>query len=203
MLMMYVKIAGLLFGGFLIGCIVGGFFQRLFSYDAAQAYQREKIGGQHGEGTHLLHDEPYTSVMDSLETKSMSVSGALQSNLHGYEQISPAMATSYTTSSTSHVNAAPVNDVLTEGDSDLEMKRPMGLFAPRDDRADDLKLIKGIGPTNERKLNQIGIYHFDQIAGWSYEEAEWINSFLEFPGRVAREEWVKQAQEFVRNSGRV
>lgn len=72
--------------------------------------------------------------------------------------------------------------------------RPAALARPRDDRPDDLKVIKGIGPQNEARLNALGIYHLDQIAGWSAEEARWIGSYLAFPGRIEREDWVGQAR---------
>ena len=39
--------------------------------------------------------------------------------------------------------------------------------APRGGKADKLTLIKGIGPVNEKKLNEHGIFHFDQIAAWT------------------------------------
>ncbi len=41
------------------------------------------------------------------------------------------------------------------------------LSAPRGGQADRLILIKGIGPVNEKKLNDHGIFHFDQIAAWT------------------------------------
>ena len=41
------------------------------------------------------------------------------------------------------------------------------LSAPRGGKADRLTLIKGIGPVNERKLNEHGVFHFDQIAAWT------------------------------------
>ncbi|WP_306262528.1 hypothetical protein [Pararhizobium sp. IMCC21322] len=72
--------------------------------------------------------------------------------------------------------------------------KPERLSAPRDGDADDLKRVKGIGPANEKKLNAFGVYHFDQIANWSAEQAEWIGKELSFPGRIEREEWIEQAK---------
>lgn len=72
--------------------------------------------------------------------------------------------------------------------------RPAALLAARGGQADDLKRIRGIGPQNEARLNSLGIYHFDQIAAWSPEEARWVGSYLAFPGRIEREDWVIQAQ---------
>ncbi|MCA3629100.1 MAG: hypothetical protein IOC35_02110, partial [Methylobacterium sp.] len=39
------------------------------------------------------------------------------------------------------------------------------------------------------------IWHFDQIAGWSAEEVQWVGSYLAFPGRIERENWVEQARQ--------
>lgn len=72
--------------------------------------------------------------------------------------------------------------------------KPERLKAPRDGEADDLKRVKGIGPANEKKLNAFGIYHFDQIANWSAEQAEFIGKELSFPGRIEREDWIEQAK---------
>lgn len=72
--------------------------------------------------------------------------------------------------------------------------RPAAFAGPRDGVPDDLKRIKGIGPQNEARLNALGIFHFDQIAGWTAEESRWVGSYLAFPGRIEREDWVGQAR---------
>ena len=61
---------------------------------------------------------------------------------------------------------------------------------------DDLQIIKGIGPFIEEKLNALGIYMFIQIARMTPELEEEVNVAIEFfPGRVKRDQWVKQAKE--------
>jgi branched-chain amino acid transport system ATP-binding protein len=72
--------------------------------------------------------------------------------------------------------------------------RPAGLDAPRAEGQDDLTRIKGIGPVNAGKLNRLGIWHFDQIAAWTEVEVEWVGSYLAFPGRIEREDWIGQAK---------
>ncbi|WP_424974022.1 NADH-quinone oxidoreductase subunit E [Dinoroseobacter sp. S124A] len=73
--------------------------------------------------------------------------------------------------------------------------KPAMLSAARDEGADDLKKIKGVGPKLETMLNGMGIYHFDQIAGWSEAELAWVDDNLEgFKGRASRDEWVAQAK---------
>ncbi len=78
--------------------------------------------------------------------------------------------------------------------------RPAGLDAPRAGGADDLTVIKGIGPVNAGKLNGLGIWHFEQIASWREEEIEWVGSYLSFPGRIEREDWVGQAQSLTKST---
>jgi len=71
--------------------------------------------------------------------------------------------------------------------------RPQGIAAP-EGNADDLKLIKGVGPKNEKISNALGIYHFRQIANWTPEEAIWVGHHMAFPGRIEREHWIPQAK---------
>ncbi len=73
--------------------------------------------------------------------------------------------------------------------------RPVPLPGPRGGRKDDLKRIKGVGPKIEKTLNELGIYHFDQIAGWSPKTVEWINGFISFKDRIQREKWIEQAKK--------
>lgn len=75
-------------------------------------------------------------------------------------------------------------------------KKPRTMKAPRTAGADDLKMIKGVGPKLETMLNELGFYHFDQIAGWSAAEVAWVNDNLAgFKGRVSRDNWVEQARK--------
>jgi len=75
-----------------------------------------------------------------------------------------------------------------------EPSRPVGIDAPFSDKADDLKLIKGIGAKNEKICNDLGVFHFAQIADWSSDEAAWVGHHMAFPGRVEREHWIPQAK---------
>ncbi len=77
--------------------------------------------------------------------------------------------------------------------------QPQKLDAPVG-TADDLKQISGVGPVLERKLNELGIYHFWQIAGWSEDEITWVDGFLNFKGRIQRDEWITQASKLAATS---
>ena len=67
--------------------------------------------------------------------------------------------------------------------------------ASEDDK-DDLKNIKGIGPFLEEKLNALGIYTYKQISNMTPELEDQVNEAIEFfPGRIKRDNWVKQAKD--------
>ena len=81
-----------------------------------------------------------------------------------------------------------------EGEDRHEGVRPIGFVDPQGGRHDDLKRIRGVGPQNEGRLHALGVWHFSQIAAWTQENALWVGSYLAFPGRIEREEWIAQAK---------
>ena len=74
-----------------------------------------------------------------------------------------------------------------------EAWKPHGFSSPPQD-IDDLKRIKGVGPVIEKTLNGLGVYQFDQIKQWDGNNTAWVENFLAFPGRIAREEWIEQSK---------
>ena len=61
---------------------------------------------------------------------------------------------------------------------------------------DDLKLISGIGPGLEKKLNAEGIHTFQQIAALKKSDIKRLeNNVIKFPGRIQRDKWVQQAKK--------
>jgi len=83
----------------------------------------------------------------------------------------------------------------TDADAPQAGKKPRTMKAPRKAGADDLKMIKGVGPKLEKLLNTLGFFHFDQVAKWTEEELAWVDQNLEgFKGRASRDEWVSQAK---------
>lgn len=73
--------------------------------------------------------------------------------------------------------------------------RPATLKAPRGGKADNLKLVWGIGPKIEKLLNRLGFFHFDQLVTLTEAELVWIDDNLEnFRGRASRDRWKVQAQ---------
>ena len=69
-------------------------------------------------------------------------------------------------------------------------KRPKG-------EADDLARIKGLGADLAGQLNGLGVIKFDQIANFSDDDIANVDETLSLGGRIEKEDWVRQAQEFV------
>src|SRR5246500_5355167 len=60
--------------------------------------------------------------------------------------------------------------------------------------ADDLKKLAGVSPTIEKRLNDLGVFHFWQIAELGGDDAHKIGEEIGLPGRI--EGWIAQAKEF-------
>ncbi|MGC1505170.1 MAG: hypothetical protein WA782_13660 [Sulfitobacter sp.] len=72
--------------------------------------------------------------------------------------------------------------------------KPQVYDTPPATGSDDLKQISGVGPKLEQTLNELGIYRFEQVAGWRKKEIEWVDARLRFKGRIARDDWMSQAK---------
>ena len=59
--------------------------------------------------------------------------------------------------------------------------------------ADDLKKLQHVSPTIEKKLNDLGIFHYWQIAALGPEVAHKIGEEVGLPGRV--EAWISKSKE--------
>lgn len=64
---------------------------------------------------------------------------------------------------------------------------------------DDLEQLKGVGPKFAQRLNECGIYRYDQLAGLNENEAEMLDGKLgPFKGRLARDRVIDQARYLAR-----
>ena len=71
--------------------------------------------------------------------------------------------------------------------------QPEMLKAPKG-KADDLKKLKGVGPKLEGTLNELGVFHFWQVAAWTDDDVAWVDERLKFKGRIERDGWIDQAK---------
>ncbi len=83
--------------------------------------------------------------------------------------------------------AAPKKATPAKAAGPERLKKPNG-------KADDLKLISGVGPKLERTLNGLGFWHFAQIAKWKKADVAIVDDQLSFKGRIERDDWIKQAK---------
>ncbi|MBU6319131.1 MAG: hypothetical protein KGS00_05720 [Alphaproteobacteria bacterium] len=81
------------------------------------------------------------------------------------------------------------------GEAGASMIRHPGLSlpAPRAEGPDPLQRLSGLGPSIERRLHDVGIFHFDQLARMSEEDAKWLDAQLGGAGRVRFENWIAEA----------
>lgn len=104
----------------------------------------------------------------------------LEAQLAGQDQQAPAAAD------------AGSDNASTGGDA----PKPDWLLDAPDGEADDLKRIKGVGPVMERTLNELGIYHFRQVAKLDDAGIEWVSANIStFPDRIRRDNWAQQAHD--------
>ena len=89
------------------------------------------------------------------------------------------------------IGAARKKSVASDKPSLSDANRPPKIDAPA--TPDNLKLISGVGPVLEGILHSLGIYTFAQVAAWTQAEREWVDGYLNFKGRIDRDDWVKQA----------
>jgi predicted flap endonuclease-1-like 5' DNA nuclease len=69
-----------------------------------------------------------------------------------------------------------------------------GISPADEEEKDDLKIIGGIGPGIEKKLNGLGIISFKQISELTEESTHRISAAIKFfPGRIERDRWIEQA----------
>lgn len=72
----------------------------------------------------------------------------------------------------------------------IKFKKPKG-------EPDDIKAIKGIEDVYGKKLNDMGIITFAQIANLTDEEIAFLDDHLVLRGRFEREDWAGQARELM------
>ena len=71
-----------------------------------------------------------------------------------------------------------------------------GIEAARGE-ADDLKRITGINGKLEQKLNDLGVFHFWQIADLDADNALLLDRAIRGKGQIDREKWIDQAKKLV------
>jgi len=92
--------------------------------------------------------------------------------------------------------AKPAKETRSKALEPEDFRRPAEMAKPA--APDDLTLISGVGPKLEQVLNGLGVWTFAQIAAWQPEEVAWVDDYLQFTGRIDRDDWIAQAIELAK-----
>ena len=71
-----------------------------------------------------------------------------------------------------------------------------GIEAPRGE-ADDLKRLPNVNGKLEQRLNDLGVFHFWQIADLDPEMGQALDRALRLKGRVTQEDWIGAAKKLI------
>jgi predicted flap endonuclease-1-like 5' DNA nuclease len=132
-----------------------------------------------------LSDEDKAIIDTALHNMPISVQHLLDSNDDAQDDLN---------------SQAPTREGINKEQAIAAVKASLGSKLPlaNVDLKDDLKKINGIGPFIERKLNDLGIYTFEQVSKFDEELIEQITDAIEFfPGRIVRDNWVEQAKALI------
>ena len=95
-------------------------------------------------------------------------------------------------------NRAFSEDVLTEKLIKSDIKDPISyerIGKATIEERNDLQKITGIGPYTEEKLNELGIYTFEQISRFNNEDILAVTKLIKFfPDRIKKDRWVAKAK---------
>jgi len=101
------------------------------------------------------------------------------------------------------VSTEEIEDMDVEA-AKAKLRAAIGAQIPQatSEERDDLKQINGVGPFIEEKLNDLGIYTFEQISQLDEALIETLTNAIEFfPGRIERDDWVGQADRLFYTKG--
>ena len=83
--------------------------------------------------------------------------------------------------------------ILERQDARGKKKATLKRFTKPKGPADDLKLIEGLTPELEKKLNKVGLIQFAQIANLTDEEIARIDDALSMGGQIEHDDWSARA----------
>ncbi|MCL5778714.1 hypothetical protein M1105_17195 [Limibaculum sp. FT325] len=134
------------------------------------------------------HAEPAVDIVEAVEAAIAPVDALVEAAIENVTGIVDAMSEAAAAQGVNAVDALPSEEAAPAA-------KPAGLLDAAPAKADDLKLIKGIGPALEAQLNGLGVYTFAQIAGFSDADLAWVDENLTaFKGRCFRDDWIGQAR---------
>lgn len=170
----------------LIGFLVGWLLRRSSTKHSAN----NSLTVQHSSEIAALHSvtATNTSTLESIRSEIANLS----QRLANATAVHPRQQMMLESRSVQEANVISEHDAATRRKSTRVRRRKRN----RQLKKDDLKLIVGVGPVLERRLNKLGVYRFRQIARWGAEDVNRFARLLgSFGDRITREGWVEGAKE--------
>ena len=203
MVYLFVEILLCLILAAILGGILGwllrglGFKSRLAALETAwrgrldrATRERDELAAEHGGLASRLEDELVRSRRAHAECADKI--GSLSERLSAVERDLEARCGEARTPS-----APPEKSRGAEPEATVNADGSPGwLLSAPDGEKDPLQKIWGIGPVLERMLNDLGVFHFRQIARFSEADVAWVAENLQaFSDRIVRDNWVGQARD--------
>jgi len=91
------------------------------------------------------------------------------------------------------------NEEVTEADGSLVETLVLNIGKASKDVADDLKRLSGVGPALEDKLNQVGVYTYNQIAKMSEREFKILDQLIQKFPKAKTKFWTGEANLLNKN----
>jgi predicted flap endonuclease-1-like 5' DNA nuclease len=168
--------------GLIVGWLIWGRLKKQLESQAADAERKAREAQAKAD----ICEKEKAELEQKLKSTSVGA-GSSKPKEEANKDEGGATAASAAATSADTANEDTVESTASEG------TKPRVLSAPEGAK-DDLKKISGVGPKLETTLNDLGIFHFRQIAAWTEKEAEWVDGYLSFKGRIGREKWIEQAK---------
>lgn len=91
------------------------------------------------------------------------------------------------------------NEEVTDTDGGLIETLVLNIGKASKDMADDLKRLSGVGPALEEKLNQVGVYTYNQIEKMSEKEYNILDQLIQKFPKTKTKYWTGEANLFNKN----
>ncbi len=162
----------------------------------AEALATQASSGDLADGVKTLAE--HAASLAAAAPAALAAAGEAQKLLAGDQGGDASAKTEAPGTSKAFAAAAPAALEATTAAQDPLAKSPSpppAMERPAREKDEDrLGQIEGVGKKLTRKLQDIGVWRFEQIAAWTPEQAAWFGAQIGEPGRVESENWIAQAR---------
>ncbi|MBK5209863.1 MAG: 50S ribosomal protein L21 [Flavobacteriaceae bacterium] len=151
----------------------------------------------------------HRQALTEIQIEGISASGAKKKEVAKKEAPKAKVAAPKAKKTTSKIEEVEVSDnLITRAENRVEEsgveinaeKLLHSIGTATKAEADDLKEINGIGPAFEEKLNEVGVYTYEQISKLKVDDRKELSAIDGITrDKIESEEWVKQAKALLKN----